>query len=171
MKSNRIKVVSAFVPLLLSAGISTALAVPVPGGSLDPMTIPKYVTPLVIPPVLFDDQGGTAPINAAIAVRPIRQQILPTGMPSTPLWGYGDPARPATFYNPGFTLEVTQNTPTTITWTNELVKDPEGCRVSATPATDPACNYLQHIIRDNDGDPGTVDNPIIDQTLHWAAPN
>ncbi len=34
------------------------MALPVPGGTLDPTTIPKYVIPLVIPPVMKDN--GTA---------------------------------------------------------------------------------------------------------------
>ena len=171
MSINPIKVVSAFVPVLLSVSISTALAQAVPGGSLDPTTIPKYVTPLVIPPVLFDDAGGNTPIVGTVGWRPITQQILPPPLPPTPLWGYGDPTRPATFFNPSFTLEVTQNTPTTITWANQLVADPAACWTSTSPATDTACNYRMHIIRDNDGNPATVDNPVIDQTLHWAAPN
>ena len=34
----------------------TATAQPLPGGTLDPLTIPKYVTPLVIPPVMKSHQ-------------------------------------------------------------------------------------------------------------------
>jgi FtsP/CotA-like multicopper oxidase with cupredoxin domain len=109
------------------------------------------VTPLVIPPVLYDDMGGTQAINASVALRQITQQVLPAPLPPTTLWAYGNPANPATFNNPAFTIEVTQSTPTTITWKNELV--------DATGA------YLPHIITDAAG------NPLIDQTLHWAAPN
>ncbi len=116
------------MPLLLSAGISTALAAPCQAAAWIRLSITKYVTPLVIPPVLFDDQGGTTPIDGEIAVRPITQQILPDRFPATPLWGYGDPTRPATFFNPAFTVEATQNSITTIRWTNELVADPEDCR-------------------------------------------
>mgnify|MGYP000529547459 CR=1 FL=1 len=143
--------------------MSAAIAQPVPGGSLDPLTIPKYVTPLVIPPVLFDD-GGT-PLSAEVSLRQINQQVLPAGFPATPLWAYGDPANPATFNNPGFTIEVTKDTETLIKWNNELVADPAACAASATPATDAACNYLPHIVQDQNG------VPIVDQTLHWAAPN
>ncbi len=139
------------------------LAVPVPGGTLDPTTVPKYVTPLVIPPVLHDDGG--APLSAEVSVRQINQQVLPAGFPATPLWAYGDPANPATFNNPGFTIEVTKDTETLIQWTNELVADPAACAASTDPATDPACNYLPHIVQDQNG------VPIVDQTLHWAAPN
>jgi spore coat protein A len=132
-----------------SVACTGALAQAVPGGSLDPTTIPKYVTPLVIPPVLHDDGG--APMEVAVALRQIEQQVLPAGFPKTPLWAYGDPANPATFNNPGFTIEVTKDVTTTVNWKNELV--------------DANSNFLPHIIQDENG------VPIIDQTLHWAAPN
>ncbi|MBW2509411.1 MAG: hypothetical protein JRE81_12320, partial [Deltaproteobacteria bacterium] len=129
----------------------TAFSQAVPGGTLDPNTIPKYVTPLVIPPVLFDDQGGTAPLDVTVSVRQIEQQVLPAGFPKTPLWAYGDPGNPATFNNPGFTIEVTKDVMSVVRWSNELL-DADG-------------NYLPHIIQDENG------NPLVDQTLHWAAPN
>ena len=43
----------------LVAGVQTAMAQAVPGGSLDPTTIPKYVTPLLIPPVLLYEHAGS----------------------------------------------------------------------------------------------------------------
>ena len=52
----------------------TAAAAPLPGGTLDPTTIPKYVQPLVIPPVM--NNTGTAH-DYDIAVRQFQQQILP----------------------------------------------------------------------------------------------
>ena len=100
MKINQMKAITVCTPLLLSVSISNALAQAVPGGTLDPTTIPKYVSPLVIPPVLYDDQGGAAPLNEPVALRAFTQQILPAGFPATPLWGYGNPAEPATFFNP-----------------------------------------------------------------------
>jgi len=163
---NKIKsrvLAGAFICTPLVFGMQSAMAQPVPGGTLDPLTIPKYVTPLVIPPVLHDDGG--APMDVSVALRQITQQVLPAGFPATPLWAYGDPANPATFNNPGFTIEVTKDTETLIRWNNELVADPAACTASLTPATDPACNYLPHIIKDANG------VPIVDQTLHWAAPN
>ena len=138
----------AFICTPLVVGMQTAHAQAVPGGTLDPLTIPKYVTPLVIPPVLFDDGGQ--PMQAEVALRQITQQVLPPPLPPTPLWAYGDPANPATFNNPGFTIEVTKDTLTEIRWINELV-DANG-------------DYLPHIIQDANGD------PIVDQTLHWANP-
>jgi FtsP/CotA-like multicopper oxidase with cupredoxin domain len=159
------------IPLALT--ISSAMAVPPPGGSLDPLAIPKYVTPLVIPPALYDDDG--IPMSVSVSLAQFTQQVLPTSgctaaqalnpaivcdgdaFPATTLWGYGDPSRPGpvaaggSFNNPALTMEVTQNTPTTVTWINGLV-DASGA-------------YLPHIIKDVNGD------PLIDQTLHWAAPN
>jgi FtsP/CotA-like multicopper oxidase with cupredoxin domain len=162
--------VAAMLPL--SLGVTNALAVPVPGGSLDPLAVPKYVTPLVIPPVMYADNG--AALTASVALRQINQQVLPTtgclaasaarvaagllpipcvgdAFPLTPLWAYGNPADPASFNNPAFTFEVTKDTKTTVTWINDLVD----------PATG---QFLTHIIRDSSG------NPLIDQTLHWANP-
>jgi len=72
---------------LLSA---TALAQPLPGGTLDPLTIPKFVTPLVIPPVMKPVDGQ--PDHYQISVRQFKQQILPTGFPATRVWSYGPDA-------------------------------------------------------------------------------
>ena len=57
--------------LLNSAALQ---AEPLPGGTLNPLDIPKYVTPLVIPPVM--NNSGTAN-DYDIAVRQFQQQILP----------------------------------------------------------------------------------------------
>ncbi len=94
----------------LTLAVSGAMAQAVPGGTLDPLTIPKYVTPLVIPPVLFDDGGVAMQTPFEVSLRQITQQVLPAGFPVTPLWAYGDPGNPATFNNPGFTIEVTKDT-------------------------------------------------------------
>ena len=150
MKLNQVKILlGAFFLTPLVAGFQTASAQAVPGGTLDPHTIPKYVTPLVIPPVLYDDSGVA--MSVEVALRQINQQVLPAGFPTTPLWAYGNPVDPATFHNPSFTFEVTKDVGTTVTWKNELV--------------DATGGFLPHIIKDQDGD------PIVDQTLQWAAPN
>ena len=164
--------------------LPSAVAAPVPGGTLDPLSIPKYVTPLVIPPVLHDDAG--APMEVEVSVRQISQQVLPptdingNTLPPTPLWAYGDPANPATFNNPGFTIEVTNNTMSQVTWRNELVQNPANCDNNKAKfvtgqgqgpgpgpgaSSDTSCNFLPHIIQDQNG------APVVDQTLHWAAPN
>ncbi|MEA3273799.1 MAG: multicopper oxidase domain-containing protein [Pseudomonadota bacterium] len=147
----------AFAILPISLGVATAVAAPVPGGTQDPLAIPKYVTPLVIPPVLFDD--GAAPMNVTVALREFQQQVLPTGFPTTKLWGYCDGSQPgtSTCNNPAFTFEVTRDTTTTVTWVNDLV-DAQG-------------NFLQHVIQGDDPNNPGAKVPLIDQTLHWAAPN
>ncbi len=158
-------------------------AVPLPGGTLNPLTIPKYVTPLVIPPVMKNT--GTAH-DYDIAVRQFKQQILPGGIwntingrtdafPPTTVWSYGPDADPkpdstalgggvgiapapnSQFNYPAYTMENTVNTPTTVDWINDLVVDPWACAASAHPVTDHACNYLSHLLP-------------IDRTLHWANP-
>jgi len=177
------------LPVIVALGVTgldvvgTVSAAPLPGGTLDPTTIPKYVTPLVIPPVM--NNSGTAN-NFDIAVRQFKQQILPGGIwntfngrsdafPATPIWSYGPDADPAPdstalgggagiapaansqFNYPAYTIEATVNTPTAVNWINELVVDAVACKASATPATDPACNYLPHLLP-------------IDRSLHWANP-
>lgn len=178
--TSRKKILSIFIPIILTTAHVSVQAQAVPGGTLDPLNIPKYLTPLVIPPALYDDQGGTAAIVGDVSLEEFTQQVLPSSgciaantaqtaaglppipcigdaFPATTLWGYGDPKRPGTvanggsFNNPALTMEVTQNTPTTITWINGL-KNADG-------------TFKSHIIKDPNG------NPLIDQTLHWAAPN
>ena len=90
-------------------------AAPLAGGTLDPLSIPKYVTPLVIPPVMDiagtepdPEFGGTRDVYD-IAVRQFQQQILPGGIwknfnpqigvtlpsfPATTVWSYGPAADP-----------------------------------------------------------------------------
>ena len=121
MSINKLKAFEGtLLTVLLSAWVQTVPAQTVPGGTLSPLTIPKYVTPLFIPPVLYDDGG--APMTVQVALRQINQQVLPHTFPSTPLWAYGDPANPATFNNPSFTIEATKGIATTVTWKNESVR-------------------------------------------------
>jgi spore coat protein A len=154
-------------------GSAVSLAVPLPGGSLNPTTIPKYVTPLVIPPVMKNT--GTAN-DYDIAVRQFKQQILPGGIwntlngrtdafPATTIWSYGPAADPlpdstslgggvgvapapnSQFNYPAYTIENTVNTPSTVDWINGLKEN-----FGAGP------KYLPHLLP-------------VDQTLHWANPS
>jgi bilirubin oxidase len=145
--------VGFFVLVLLSG----AAAAPLPGGTLDPLLIPKFVTPLVIPPEMppVSTAGGIKYYE--IAVRQFQQQILPTGLPATTVWSYGSVSNPSTFHYPAFTIEATVDQPVRVKWMNQLVKDPVACAASATPAADPACNFLPHLLP-------------VDRTLHWANP-
>ena len=65
----------------------------IPGGTLDPITIPKDLAPLVIPPAMPGTNKGKKRgfDYYEIAVRQFRQHILPTsmGLPPTTVWSYG----------------------------------------------------------------------------------
>jgi FtsP/CotA-like multicopper oxidase with cupredoxin domain len=156
--------------LLAAWMIPQACAEPLPGGTLDPATIPKYVTPLVIPPVMKNT--GTTD-DYRIAVRQFKQQILPGGIwntingrhdtfPPTTVWGYGPdsdpepdstalggavgvaPAANSQFNYPAYTIQTTANVPVRVRWINDLVDKKTG-------------RFLAHLLP-------------IDQTLHWANP-
>lgn len=105
---------------------------------LDALTIPKFVTPLVIPPVTNND--GIAN-SYDISVRQFKQQILPGGiwntlngrqdaLPATPVWSYGPAADsvpaiapdPGSQFNyPAYTVETLSNTPVSVRTINDLV--------------------------------------------------
>jgi FtsP/CotA-like multicopper oxidase with cupredoxin domain len=158
---------AALIVLAVGQG---ALGQPLPGGTLDPLTIPKYVTPLVIPPVMADDGAAD---SYDIAVRQFQQQILPGGhwnsvtgrndtFPATTVWSYGPSADPvpdssgipggapglapapnSQFNYPAYTLEATSNAQVNVRWINDLV-DSKG-------------RSLPHLLP-------------VDQTVHWANP-
>jgi spore coat protein A len=133
--------------LFVSIGLAVSLnlnAAPLPGGSLDPTTIPKYVDPLVIPPAMPQTKSMTKNVDYyEIAVRQFYQQILPASFPATKVWGYGSANHPGTFNYPAFTIEAKVNRPVRVKWINDL-KDAQG-------------HFLPHILP-------------VDQTLHWANP-
>jgi FtsP/CotA-like multicopper oxidase with cupredoxin domain len=138
---------SMYLPLRF--GLPTAFA-QIPGGTLPPGDITKYVTPLVIPPAMprtsvLPQRGGRPVSYYEIAVRQFSQHILPQsmGLPPTTVWSYGSVNHPGTFNYPAFTIESRWQTPTRVKWMNQLV-DANG-------------NYLPHLLP-------------VDQTLHWANP-
>jgi bilirubin oxidase len=122
------------------------------GERLDPTSIPKFVEPLVIPPVMPPVSQGEV-TEYAIAARQFEQQVLPGDLPKTTVWGYGKLGDPSpdtgasTFNYPAFTVEAKTNERVRVSWVNQLVDDP----ASATP------HYLPHLLP-------------VDQTLHWANP-
>ena len=77
------------------SGMSTPTALAqIPGGTLDPGDVPKFVTPLLIPPVMpragtITQRGGKPIDYYEISMRQFAQQILPAGLPATTVWGYG----------------------------------------------------------------------------------
>jgi FtsP/CotA-like multicopper oxidase with cupredoxin domain len=184
--------------LLTSLWASTALAYgpltlpgnPNPGQDLDPTTIPKYVQPLVIPPVmptatvqpLGKDANGVLDPNVVvpsakynIAMRQFRQQILPGGawntvtgrndaFPATPVWSYG-PAEvdPVAVFNATSPLPLAQYPTAYFNYPAFTLEE-----------TSNLANTVRWI---ND-----LKNPLtgnflphlltgtVDQTLHWANP-
>ncbi len=137
---------------------------------IDGAAVPKYVTPLVIPPVMKNNGEAN---RYDIAVRQFKQQILPGGIwnalngradgfPATTVWSYGPNADPAPdaaplgipagiapapnsqFNYPAYTVETVSNTRVNVRWINDL-KDPD------------TGNFLPHLLP-------------VDQTLHWANP-
>jgi FtsP/CotA-like multicopper oxidase with cupredoxin domain len=130
-----------------------AMAVPIPGGTLDPLTVPKFQTPLLIPPVMpkagtILSRRGKSIDYYEISVRQFSQQILPAGFPTSTVWGYGavavDSKRGLILHHaPSLTIEATWKRPVRVKWINELV-DANG-------------NYLPHLLP-------------VDPTLHWANP-
>jgi spore coat protein A len=155
-KSNRRFFLKALamggVGLFVRGGAGAALA-QIPGGTLGATQVPKYVTPLLIPPVMpaagtIVERGGKNIDYYEISVRQFSQQILPPGFPSTTVWGYGAVAsaskRGLLVHNaPSLTIEARWNRPVRVKWINDLV-DENG-------------NYLPHLLP-------------VDQTLHWANP-
>ena len=114
-----------------------------PGPSLDAKSILKFADPLVIPPAMpITDASGDFDYFE-IAMRQFKQQILPSGMPQTTVWGYGSVNHPETFNYPSFTIEAVVNRPTRVKWINDLV-DEQG-------------NFLPHLLP-------------VDPSLHWANP-
>jgi FtsP/CotA-like multicopper oxidase with cupredoxin domain len=126
----------------------------IPGGTLDPHKVPKFQTPLLIPPVMpkagtIKQRGGKNADYYEISVKQFAQQILPAGLPATTVWGYGAVSgagsnRPLLLHNaPSLTIEARWNRPVRIKWINDL--------------TDTNGRFLPHLLP-------------VDPTLHWANP-
>jgi spore coat protein A, manganese oxidase len=130
--------------MLLPQGMAWAASF-VPPPPLDPKTVPKYVTALPILPAMPPINAGTKQDvdEYLIGVRQFRQQILPSGLPQTTVWGYGSTSQPSTFNYPSFTINALVDRPVRVTWINQLV-DERGL-------------FLPHLLP-------------VDPTLHWANP-
>jgi spore coat protein A len=111
--------------------------------SIDPSSIPKYVTPLFILPAMPPTRVTSDHLEYNVAERRIAQQMLPAGFPKTLVNGYGVPGINATFHAPGYTIENKANKQTRVTWINQLV--------------DSSGNFLPHLL-------------TVDPTIHWANP-
>lgn len=124
-----------------------------PAVSLNPVSVPKYLTPLLIPPVMpkagrITVKGGKNADYYEISMKQFSQQILPAPLQPTTVWGYGAVAserkQGLLLHNaPSLTIEAGFDTPVMVKWINDL-KDASG-------------NYLPHLLP-------------VDPTLHWANP-
>jgi spore coat protein A len=136
----------------LPGGTKQAMA-QIPGGTLDPGDVDKYVTPMLIPPVMpraatITMPGGKPGDYYEISMRQFQQQILPANLPKTTVWGYGAvtsaSGRGLLVHNaPSLTIEAMNNRPVRVKWINDLV-DANG-------------GFLPHLLP-------------VDPTLHWANP-
>jgi spore coat protein A len=121
----------------------------IPGGTLPPGDVGKFVLPLVKPPAMPPSKTLNNSDLYKIAVRQFTQRILSPPHPETTVWSYGSVdfpgtvAQGGTFNYPAFTIEANWNRKVSVEWRNELV-DANG-------------NYLPHLLP-------------VDQTLHWANP-
>jgi len=166
---KRALIIGLWLSVVCAWSLPGASAQPLPGGTLDPTQIEKYVIPLVIPPVMNND-GETDSYD--ITVRQFQQQILPGGIwnalgfttqnfPATTVWSYGPagdplpdsaalggavgvaPAANSQFNYPAYIIETETKKKVKVRWINGLV--------------DETSNFLPHLLP-------------VDQTLHWANP-
>ncbi|HET6966904.1 MAG TPA: multicopper oxidase domain-containing protein [Ornithinibacter sp.] len=125
-----------------SGGVVHAL--PLDGAQLlGPTTIPKYTSPLLVPPAMPPTSTGAVD-RYTIGVRQLRQQVLPPGLPTTTVWAYGSETTSGTHHAPSLTIEARADHPVEVTWVNGLVNGRNG-------------RYLPHLLP-------------VDPTLHWANP-
>ncbi|MDD1770955.1 MAG: hypothetical protein LUO79_07710, partial [Methanomassiliicoccales archaeon] len=138
-----------FTPMAKSAGPTIVI----PPGTIDPTTIPKWVNQLDGPPPVwmpdsqtYDDDMTLVSEQYTITMKGHMQQILPTGYPMTPQWGYSGNARDAVTgqsigyisNSPGASFEATRHVTNYVKYVNEVTTD--------------------HMF-------------AVDPTLHWSNPN
>ncbi len=121
-----------------------------PEAILDPLTIPKYETQLIVPPAMpkvseIPLPDGSMADYYEISMRQFKQDILPPSMSLAPttVWSYVKEDDPTTFNYPAFSIEAQWEKPVRVKWINGLV--------------DGSGKYLPHLF-------------WIDQTVHWANP-
>ena len=132
----------------VTGGLVRVAQAQIPGGTLAPGDVDKFVLPLIKPPAM-PGKSNRNKDKYKIGVREFSQRVLSPPHPLTRVWSYGSIDHPGTvaeggtFNYPAFTIEARWNRDTQVIWRNDLV-DPNG-------------NYLPHLLP-------------VDPTLHWANP-
>jgi len=141
-----------FAILLIILSVGWPAFVVAPPALLNPLTIPKWVNqldgppPVYAPTVVTDGAGNVIRHEYKVNMTSFTQQVLPLGMPMTPVWGYGGEAKDAVTgallgyvrNSPAPSFEAIRGIPNQVTWINNIT----------TPHMFP-----------------------VDPTLHWADPN
>ena len=101
-------------------GVTRQLFAQIPD-TLDPATVAKFATPMLIPPVMpragrITLTGGKNADYYEISMKQFTQQILPEGLPTTTVWGYGAVASDSkrgllVHHAPSLTIEAKWNRP------------------------------------------------------------
>jgi spore coat protein A, manganese oxidase len=140
MAPSRLSTGSAATPAVTPSATGPG---PVPGGSLDPAAIPKYVSRLAMPAAMPPASTTGGVDRYVVAAGQFRQQILPRTFPGTTVWGYHAGSRRGAASVPGPTIEAVAGRPVQVTWVNGL--------------TTRDGRFRGHLLP-------------IDPTLHWANP-
>ena len=138
-------------------GPATARA-QIPGPTLPPGSIPKYATPLLVPPAMpragkLKVKGGGKNIDYyEIAVRQFQQQILPPGR-NQPSGATARGSRRTLIFNaPSLTIEAKHGTPVRVKWVNER-EDPADPTSAYLPTSSRSIQHCTGRIRRWDGRP------------------
>ncbi len=120
---------------LVGSTLLTQTSASAPSGpTLDPRTIPKYVSQLIVPPVYTPNlivdpvTGAVVQQDYTVDMVQFSQQILPSGFPTTQVWGYAgmayDPLTGQQLgyieHSPAATFETVRGIPVQVTWVNKI---------------------------------------------------
>ena len=112
---------------LLAALLVVLGAVPVAQAApLDATALPKYVDLLPVPQVAAPSAPGYYELHMAQGTA----QLLPTGWPATPVWGYAVPGAAAGYLGP--TIVAESGVPLNVGWYNDLPAHPLGTSIDTT---------------------------------------
>ena len=130
-----VMVASAFAGLLAAPSAAADPSAMIPEGTLAPTMIPKWVNeltgppPVYVPTLVTDVDGNVIEEDYSVQMDEVTQQLLPSPLPATPVWGYGGWARDAldpegtpffVTHSPGPTFEAERGIPMSVRWINNV---------------------------------------------------